>query len=284
MNILVLGASGMAGHVIATYLKEQGYTVSTVAATRLLDSSTTLLDVTSIPSLKHYLDSQHFDAVINCIGLLIHACEQDKTSAISINAYLPHFLADYYCNTPTKVIHLSTDCVFSGENGPYDENARLDGSLFYDRTKALGEIHNHKDLTFRMSIIGPELNPNGIGLFNWFMQQQGEIDGFTNSIWNGITTLELANGIEAALLQNLTGIYHLVPPVPISKYYLLLLFNEIFNKDKLSILPKETIPLNKTLINTREDFNFKINNYFILLHEMKRWITDHPEFYKHYFS
>ena len=91
---------------------------------------------------------------------------------------------------------MSTDCVFSGKTGWYSETSSRDGETFYDRSKALGELENNKDLTFRNSIIGPDLNKNGIGLFNWFMKQEGQIYGFTKAIWTGVTTLTLAKAME----------------------------------------------------------------------------------------
>ena len=101
---------------------------------------------------------------------------------------------------------MSTDCVFSGKTGGYDESSLRDGETFYDRSKALGELENQKDLTFRNSIIGPDLNEEGIGLFNWFMKQTGEINGYTKAMWTGVTTLTLAKAMESAVQQGLTGL------------------------------------------------------------------------------
>ena len=282
MRILVLGGSGMAGHVITTYLKEQQQQVTTLSARTKFDENTVLIDVSRQEQLEKYFEGQHFDVVINCIGLLIEACEKYKEKAILINAYLPHYLSRYYENTPTKVIQLSTDCVFSGKKGPYKEEALTDGLLFYDRVKSLGEIKNNKDLTLRMSIIGPDKNEEGIGLFNWFMKQKGTIYGFTNVYWNGITTIELAHGIWQGIKENIIGLYHLVPTQSLSKYELLLKFQEYFPRKNIQIEPREVGPINKVLINTRSDFSFKVGDYNQMLEEMKNWIEMHPTFYKHY--
>src|SRR5699024_1115052 len=107
----------------------------------------------------------------------------------------------------TKIIHMSTDCVFSGKIGNYKEDSLRDGETFYDRSKALGELDNQKDLTFRNSIIGPDINENGIGLFNWFMKQEGSINGYSKAIWTGVTTLTLAKAMDSALKEDLVGIY-----------------------------------------------------------------------------
>lgn len=282
MNILILGASGMAGHMISTYLKEKKYTVFTLSGRKRFDSDTVLIDVLNTKQLAEYLSSHKFDLVINCIGLLIKECEENKAKAVLINAYLPHFLEDFYEDSQTKVIHLSTDCVFSGKHPPYYENSLSDGELFYDRVKAIGELRNEKDLTFRMSIIGPDCNPKGIGLFNWFMKQTEPIFGYNNVFWNGITTLELAKAIEFSITHNITGLYHLVPKESISKYNLLLLFKEIFQKDSLIVSPMEVETCNKQLINTRGDFDFQVSDYRTMIIDMKQWIEEHSLLYTHY--
>lgn len=282
MQVLVLGAGGMAGHVIATHLSEKGYDVSTVSARNKLNESTTLIDVTDQDALEHYLSINSFDAIINCIGVLVQQSEDRQDLATYLNAYLPHYLEHRYRNTPTRIIHLSTDCVFSGKNAPYNESSIYDGEIFYDRSKALGELKNDKDLTFRMSIIGPDMQEKGIGLFNWFMSQKGEIQGYETAIWSGVTTITLARAIQEALQQNLTGLYHLVPDTSISKYNLLLLFKDQFTRQNLTITPTSSVSLDKTLINTRDDFNFTVPDYQNMIIEMRDWINSHKDLYEHY--
>lgn len=281
-KILVLGASGMAGHVIASHLSEQGYSVDTVSGSKKLNDSTILINVLDIAALQVFLSSRTYDTVINCIGMLVKDSELNKDRAVFLNSYLPHFLEKYYEKSSTRVIHLSTDCVFSGKNAPYKESAWYDGELFYDRTKALGEINNQKDLTFRMSIIGPDLNKDGIGLFNWFYSQTGTISGYSRAIWTGVTTIELARAIEAAMKQNLTGLYHLVPDKNISKFELLELFKLVFVRDDIYIDEDTSISLDKTLVRTRTDFDYKVKDYKQMIIDMKEWIDDHEGFYPHY--
>jgi dTDP-4-dehydrorhamnose reductase len=281
-KVLVLGAGGMAGHVVSLYLREQGFEVDTLAAKNKLDETTMLVDATNKKELEAILSSVQYDAVINCIGILVKQSEERKDLAAYLNSYLPHQLEYFYRNAKTKVIHLSTDCVFSGKNAPYRENSPYDGESFYDRSKALGELKNDKDLTLRMSIIGPDMQPTGIGLFNWFYAQTGEILGFTNTIWSGITTVELAKGVRAAIEQNLTGLYHLVPNENISKYELVKLFTKAFVRPDITVKPDSRLSLDKTLINTRTDFNHSIPNYATMLHEMKDWIDSHRNLYEHY--
>jgi dTDP-4-dehydrorhamnose reductase len=274
----------MAGHVIALYLREHGYSVDTLSATTPLDEKTQLIDVQDQASLLKALDAKQYDAVINCIGLLVKKSEARKDLAAYLNGFLPHFLEHHFKNAKTRVVHLSTDCVFSGKKPPYREDSEYDGEMFYDRSKALGEIINDKDLTLRQSIIGPDMKPTGTGLLNWFMQQHGEISGYTKSIWNGVTTIELAKGVDATLKQGLTGLYHFVPDTNISKYDLLLLLKDVFARDDIKISATEGIAHDKTLINTRKDFDYAVPTYREMLEEMKEWIETHKSLYSHYYN
>jgi dTDP-4-dehydrorhamnose reductase len=194
---------------------------------------------------------------------------------------LPHFLESQTKDTKTKIIHISTDCVFSGDEGNYIENSFKNGKGFYAQSKALGELENAKDLTFRTSIIGPELNTNGIGLFHWFSKQQGTVNGYSNAFWTGVTTIELLNAIKIAICENLTGLYHLVNEEKISKYNLVNILNKVFNK-KLEVQPYDAYRLDKSLINTRKDFKFKVKSYEEMILEMKTWIESNQELYAHY--
>lgn len=282
MKILVLGSTGMAGHMVTTYLTEKGYTVDNLASGQPFDKKTISLDVTKKEQFEDFLNSKKYDVIVNCIGILVQKSEERKDLSTYLNSFLPHLLEAKYKDTNTKIIHLSTDCVFSGKSAPYDENSPYDGEHFYDRTKAIGEIINNKDLTFRMSIIGPEIAENGIGLFNWFCKQRGEIFGYTKTVWTGVTTLELSRAIDEAIKQNLTGLYHLVPQKNISKFDLLRLFKEVFKRDDITIKPKDNQPSDKSLVNTRKDFNFEVPDYSIMLEEMREWIDLHKSIYKHY--
>lgn len=282
MRALVLGASGMAGHVVSIYLDEHGFDVVPLSGHKSIVDKTIVLDLTDTQKFEAFLKDHEFDVIVNCAGILIEQSEKRKDLATSINSFLPHYLEHRFENGPTKIIHLSTDCVFSGKNAPYKEDSPFDGELFYDRSKALGEIINNKDLTFRMSIIGPDASPEGIGLFNWFEKQSGTIFGFKNSMWNGITTIELAKGIVAAIENNLTGLYHLVPETNISKYDLLKLFKNVFERNDITVQLKENEPTDKTLLNTRKDFAFTPPDYPSMITEMKVWIDSHTELYPHY--
>lgn len=284
MKLLVLGAGGMAGHLITVYLREAGHDVTGFARRELSHCKGIVGDVTDFPFLKHIIISQEYDAVINAVGLLNQYAEEDKAAAVLVNSYLPHYLSELTRKLKTRIIHMSTDCVFSGQRGGYRESSLRDGESFYDRSKALGELVNDKDLTFRNSIIGPDINEKGIGLFHWFMMQAGPVQGYSRVIWSGVTTLTLAKAMEQALTENLTGLYHLVNNDTISKYELLMLFNKYLRKGRVEIKPSPSPVLDKSLISTRKDFSFQVPDYETMVREIGEWMEGHRELYPHYFQ
>ncbi|OPZ83748.1 MAG: dTDP-4-dehydrorhamnose reductase [Firmicutes bacterium ADurb.Bin419] len=283
MRILVLGATGMAGHTISIYLKEAGHEITALSRNRFEYCTNILSDVTDFGFLRKTVEDGNYDAVINAVGILNQEAEDNKCIAVLLNSYLPHFLSYITKDMKTRIIHMSTDCVFSGKKGGYTETSLRDGETFYDRSKALGELVNSKDLTFRNSIIGPDMDEKGIGLFNWFMRQNGSINGFTKAIWSGVTTLTLAKAMEQALRENLTGLYNLVNNITISKYELLSLFNKHMKNSEIEIVPSDKAALDKSLVNCRTDFSFTVPHYEAMILEMKQWIESHKELYPHYF-
>lgn len=282
MKLLVLGASGMAGHTIALYFLEKGHSVTSFTRGRFPIGSNVRGDISDQAQLKKLLTEEQFDAVINCVGMLNSACDREPAKAVYANSYFPHMLAELLQSSKAQLIHMSTDCVFSGQSSPYHESSFPDGTTLYDRSKALGELNNEHSLTFRNSIIGPDMKPDGIGLFNWFMKQSGTIYGYTGAIWTGVTTLTLAKAMEQAITDRLTGLYHLVYPQSISKFELLKLFNKHFKRNSLTILPSNAVQADKTLINQRNDFGFIVPDYEKMIVEMKSWIMQHPALYPHY--
>lgn len=282
MKILILGANGMAGHTIAIYFNETGYDVTGFSTTPISYCKNIIGNVFDTEKFISIISDGNYDVVINCIGVLNQDADNNHSKAIYLNSYLPHFLADTIKLKATKLIHMSTDCVFAGNSGPYLEDSFKDGYTFYDRTKALGEVIDQKNLTFRNSIIGPDMNFKGIGLFNWFMKQTKAINGFTCAIWTGVTTLVLAKAMEKAILENLSGLYNLVNNQSVSKFELLKLFNTHFKSDKIVINPDDSLQLDKSLRNTRSDFSFQVPSYEEMIIEMKEWILKHNNLYPHY--
>lgn len=284
MKILVFGASGMAGHIITLYFKEQGYDVMGFTRRPILYCKNILGDASNPADVKAVLESVDFDIVINAIGILNQFAEENKSMAVMLNGYLPHFIADFLKDKNARLIHMSTDCVFAGNTGPYYEDSFPDGKIFYDRSKAIGEINDEKNLTLRNSIVGPDPNENGIGLFNWFMKQKGPIGGYTGAIWTGVTTLTLAKAMETAIKENLTGLYNLVNNESINKFDLLGLFNKYFRNSEVDINPYCTLRLDKSLRHKRTDFSFLVPSYEQQIKEMSDWVNAHKNFYPHYFN
>lgn len=284
MKFLILGATGMAGHTISLYLQKKGHEVTTFSSSRFPFCRNINGDATNQELMKKILIEEDFNVVINCIGVLNKVCDESPSNAVYLNSYLPHFIADTIKTSNKRLIQMSTDCVFAGNTGPYNEKSFRDGATFYDRTKALGEVDDNKNLTFRNSIIGPDTKPEGIGLFNWFMKQDGEIEGYTHAIWTGVTTLTLAKAMEQAAKEQLTGIYNLVNNKSISKFELLNLFNKYFKDNRVTIEPNSHLKLDKTLISNRTDFDFKVPEYEQMIVEMRDWVFANSELYPHYYT
>ncbi len=282
MKFLILGCNGMAGHMISLYMKEQGHDVLGFAHTKSVLVDSVEGDAHNVAYVKELIGVDRFDAVINCIGLLNKACDEHQAEAVYLNSYFPHHIAKLTEGTHTQIIHMSTDCVFSGKRGQYTEDDFGDGETFYDRTKALGEIINDKDLTLRQSIVGPDLNKNGIGLLNWFMQMHGEVMGYTGAMWTGQTTLQLAKTMEVAAKERVHGLYNMVPDTKISKCDLLALFNKYIRKEKIAVIPVDKMAADKSLKRTRWDFEYKIPDYEKMVAELAEWMRKHKAMYPHY--
>ena len=281
MRFLVLGAAGMAGHLISLYLREQGHDVTGFARHNLPFLEFQVEgDVTDMTKLRPVVRNG-YDVVVNCVGVLNKAAETNPNTAW-LNGELPHVLADMTADLSTRVFHMSTDCVFAGNTGPYTEASNPDGASAYDRTKAAGELDDGKNLTFRNSIVGPDMNPNGIGLLNWFMQQSGPVKGFTGAIWTGLTTLELAKAMEHEATEDAHGLVNMVPDDSINKYNLLCLFNKELRGGKVEIVPDADLQLDKTLVRTNFEPTYRPKSYPEQVREMAGWVRTHKELYPHY--
>jgi dTDP-4-dehydrorhamnose reductase len=273
MKILILGGKGMAGHMILSYLRRiPEYTVY-YTSRDYNDKNGIYLNVINAIKVEELINEIRPDLVINCVGILNDHASNHKELAFLVNSLLPHQLAKIVERRNGKLIHISTDCVFSGEKGSYTEKEIPDGTSVYAKSKQLGEVITDKHLTIRTSIIGPELKKDGIGLFLWFMNQTGTIKGFKNVFWNGVTTLELAKAIDWMIKEEVTGLYHLASEEKISKYHLLKLIQETFNKNDVEIVPDTEIILDRTIKSTRKDFKYSVPSYADMLLELKEWMN-----------
>ena len=266
MKLLILGSDGMVGHVVELYLSEHGHAVSSFN------------DMDDLNGLEKKFREDRYDAVINCTAIINQDAEADKVGAIKVNSLLPHYLEAMTAGTDTVVVHRSTDCIYSGTKGNYTLSDWPDATSFYARSKALGELNNEKDITIRTSLIGPEIDENGSGLFNWFYNQNGEVRGFANAIWTGLTTIEFAREIEWLLQNKKHGLFQLVPEYAIGKYDLLILFQKYYPGDR-KIIRVENKRVDKSLIQVSGEC--PIPDYESMISEMRLWTDSHRTLYRY---
>lgn len=276
----------MAGHTISLYLQEQGHEVYgfDLLESKLIKSFAG--NAFETETIARVIKEGKYDTVINCIGVLNQFAENNHALAAFLNSYFPHFLAKTTEGTGTQVIHMTTDCVFSGKKGSYTEHDLRDGETFYDRSKALGELEDDKNLSLRNSIVGADINPKGIGLLNWFMNNtHGEhpvVNGYTKAMWTGQCTYQLAKTMEVAARERAHGLVNAVPDTNISKYELLKLFNKYLRGGRVQVNPVDGVNADKSLKRTNWDFNYLIPDYEQMVAEMAEWIFRHKELYPHY--
>jgi len=275
VKLLVVGGEGMLGHVVKLYFKEKGHIVKSTSRS---DKGDFVFDaIKNLTDLEKYIQEFKPDAVINCIGILNKTAEDNKSLAVLVNSYLPHYLNDICIKNKAKFLHISTDCVFDGKKSEYTEDSFKDAISFYGQSKALGEVNNDTSLTLRTSIVGPDINTNGIGLFQWFMSQQNETNGFDKVIWTGVTTIELAKCMEKAINNNLSGLRHVVNNEQIDKFNLLGLFKLHFNKS--IIINRMSDYVSNKSLKRITDFDFEVPSYDKMIKEMADWVTKHESIY-----
>lgn len=267
-KILIVGSTGMLGHMVYHYLKgTKKYDLYNSAYRQKLTEDTIICDVKDQQRLEILFSIVRPKVVINCIGALIKESVDKPSSAIYLNAYLPHLLKDLCNQCNAKLIHISSDCVFSGKRGGYEAEDFRDADDIYGRSKALGEVIDSNHVTLRTSIIGPELKHNGEGLMNWFLNQSGQIKGYKKAIWSGVTTLELAKAIESVIDNDLVGLFHVTNGTPISKYELLKLFLKYLDSNIVEIIPDTKVAINKSLVSSKK-FDFCVPSYDLMLKEL----------------
>lgn len=284
-KVLVFGATGMAGHMVTMYLSQfkEKYDVVSVCHRSKLNENSVICDISDINKVNEIIQDENPNVIINCIGVLNKTAEDDIKNTVYVNTFFPRFLARIGELKDIKIIHLSTDCVFDGKEGGYTENSFKNENGIYGLSKNLGEIYEKNSLTIRTSIIGPELK-NGSGLFHWFMNQDGTINGFTKAYWTGITTLELSKAIDKAIDDNIEGLYHIVPNKKIAKYDLLNIFKDVFNRDDVRIEENNTYTCDKSLIRSKDGFEFEVSSYEDMIIQMRNWMLSNKEIYNLYFN
>ncbi len=258
------------------------FNVFGLSKSKIYGKKHTLIDASNFDNIEKYIQKLKPKIIINCIGLLINQSNENLRKAIKINTLFPHFLDRLSFKYCYKLIHISTDCVFSGNKGDsYFENDFKDGIGNYSITKGLGEVINDRNLTLRTSVVGPELTNRNEELFNWFMSQTNDIDGFTNVYWSGVSTSELAKNVSWAIENNLKGLYHVTNGTKISKNDLLKLFKK-YSKKKITIRPTLSSFSDKTLINSRKEFSCKVPSYDLMIKNIFIHLNNNKHLYPHY--
>jgi dTDP-4-dehydrorhamnose reductase len=260
MKILVLGASGMLGHKLCQAAAERFDAVATFRSAsagqlaRALGVADWLAPVLAedIGTVRRVLDERRPDVAVNCVGVVKQLAEaKDPVTSISVNALFPHLLARECRGRGIRLIHVSTDCVFSGKQGRHKESDLSDASDLYGRTKFLGEVDAPGCLTLRTSMIGRELHGSH-GLIEWFLSQRGKsVRGFRRAIFSGLTTQELSRVICRVIESHpdLEGLYH-VAAEPISKYDLLSLIRGVYGLE-VRIEPDDSFVCDRSLDGSR---------------------------------
>ena len=282
-KVLVLGSAGLIGHQVYNYLKDSdNYELHNISYQNKIQDDTVLLDARNEQVFIDKITSISPKYIVNCIGILIDGSNADPENSIFLNSYMPHRLTRLADKINAKLIHISTDCVFSGDKKePYIETDEKDGRGVYAKTKGLGEVVSDKHLTLRTSVVGPELKNDGEELFHWFMGQSGEIPGYTKAIWSGVTTTELAKAVKWSIDHHITGLYHVTNNSSISKYDLLQLFQKYTKKD-INIKPFSGKDANKSFIDTRLLMDYEIPSYDQMISDMVSLIANNRPLYSQY--
>ena len=241
-NVLILGVTGMLGHTLFHYFMTRNqYNVSGTVRSNVPSNFLGFPDSVNIFSnicaediaqVEKVIIQFQPNIVINCIGLIKQLpLSENISKSIYINSLFPHLLSNLCKKNHTKLIHFSTDCVFSGSEGMYSESHIPDGHDLYAKTKILGEINDSNAITLRSSLIGHELK-NKLSLLEWFLSQEDIIYGYKNVIFSGLPCVEMARVVHDFVIPNsgLSGIFH-VSSKPISKFELLNLISKIYKKN-----------------------------------------------------
>ena len=280
MRILILGGDGMLGHQLLKSLQTRHEVKVTlrqeITAYRhygFFDNNNSFagIDIRSLERLVEVMAGFHPEVIINAIGIVkLRPAAKESVPSLEINALLPHRLAMLCKAIGARLIHMSTDCVFSGKKGNYLESDPSDADDLYGKTKFLGEVHEDNSLTLRTSIIGRELSRH-TSLLDWFLAQSGTVKGFVNAIYTGFTTLEMSRIIEKMLLEfpEASGVYQ-VSSDPINKYELLLLIREKFGLD-IEIISDDVFCCDRSLDSSRfrATFNYTPPTWPAMIEELR---------------
>ena len=290
MKILILGGDGMIGHKMAQVLSVQNHEIfisvresKDLTLKRISPKAKVFFNDVLKDSILDFLDKVNPDVIINAIGITIRrGAAENISDTIYLNSLFPHQISSWALAFKKRLIHFSTDCVFSGSEGSYLEDATPNALDYYGKTKGLGEINSKSSLTIRSSMIGPELY-NKTELFEWIINnKEKEINGFSRVMYSGVTTVYMAR-LLADLIdnhKNLSGIYNIASK-PISKFELLHLINDNFDLG-LIINDNKTVISNKTLNASKIEkvIGFQPPSWDELIFELKKDYMNFIDLYK----
>lgn len=287
-KVLILGVTGMLGHTLYKMMFHNNEKFDVYGTTRNLDGLDEYFNDLENKSIQSGVDADKFDTlidaiasvnpdiIINCIGIIKQLpIANDPLTAITINAQLPHKIAEIAKNIDARLIHISTDCIFNGAKGNYTEIDPSNAKDLYGKTKFLGEVTYPHCITLRTSIIGHELKTE-FSLIDWFMSQEDEVNGFTKAIYSGFPTYEMVNIITNYVIPNnkLCGLFH-VSSDAISKYDLLQTMKDIYKKD-IKIIPKGNLILDRSLDSSkfRKITGYKVPSWNVMLNDMYQHVMN----------
>jgi len=285
MRILILGGDGMLGHQLLKSLCS-GHDVRVTLRQKLsaykefnlftAENAYEGVEMGSLDGLIDVLGEFRPEAVVNAVGIVKQrSTAKESVPSLEINSLFPHRLAGLCKAAGVRMVHISTDCVFSGRKGRYQEADVSDAEDLYGRTKYLGEVSESHCVTLRTSMIGRELSRKQ-GLLEWFLSQKGSVQGFKNAIFSGFTTLELSRIIEKILTEypENGGLYH-VSSDPISKFDLLTLIKREMGL-RIEIIPAEEPRLDRSLDSTkfRKEFYYTPPTWEEMIEELSRSLKE----------
>tara|TARA_Y100000591_G_C21849418_1_gene710754 strand:- start:78 stop:938 length:861 start_codon:yes stop_codon:yes gene_type:complete len=280
-KILILGSTGMMGSALSLFLRNnKKFEIlctyknhKKIKFLKLKKNQKKKLDVNNLSELTNVIFKFKPNYVINCVGIIKQLLFKKNTNELKfLNTLLPKKLSKIAEKKNFKVIHLSTDCVFSGKKGNYSETDKVDAKDLYGISKFKGEIKSNNVLNIRTSIIGIELN-SSYSLLNWFLSQK-KLNGYKNAFFSGLTTLELSKIIvnEIILKNKIShGLFHVSGP-KISKFNLLKIFKKIYNK-KTIINIDNSFKIDRSLNSKkfRKKINYKIRNWPYMISKLKEF-------------
>lgn len=245
-RIIIFGASGMLGHVLYSELKKNHEVIGTVRNEKWHPELHVGYEISNLKKIEKLIGDYRPDFVINCIGIIKQLKQsKDKILSLEVNSLWPHKLAEISDRYKAKMIHFSTDCVFSGAKGNYLESDLADARDTYGLSKYMGEVDYPHSLTLRTSIIGHELN-SSVSLIDWFLSQENDCKGFTHAIYSGLPTIVVARFLENVIFKKfISGVYHFSSE-PISKFDLLKLVANEYGK-KISINASDELKIDRSL-------------------------------------